>query len=132
MKSEKPILFFDGECNLCNGAVDFIVRMDKKRDFYIASLQGETAQTKLKADDLRELKSIVLLKDDKLYYKSSAVFQMIFLLGGFFWIFAPFWIVPRFFTNWVYDFVALTRYRILGRRKSCRLPAPEEKEYFLD
>ncbi len=131
MKSDKPILFFDGECNLCNGVVDFIIRMDKKRNFYIASLQGHTAQAKLNAEDLTELKSIVLLKNGKLYYKSSAVFQMIFLLGGFFWIFAPFWIVPRFFTNWVYDFVALTRYRIFGRRKSCRLPTPEEKEYFL-
>ena len=132
MKSEKPILFFDGECNLCNGVVDFIVRMDKKRGFHIASLQGETAKKKLKAEDLTELKSIVLLKDDKLYYKSSAVFQMIFLLGGFFWIFAPFWLVPRIFTNWVYDFVSLTRYRVFGRSNSCRLSPPEEKDYFLD
>jgi len=132
MKSGKPILFFDGECNLCNGVVDFIVRADKKRGFYIASLQGRTAQSRLKAEDLAGLKTIVLLKNDKLYYKSSAVFQMIFLLGGFFWIFAPFWLVPRIFTNWVYDFIALTRYRIFGRRNSCRLPTREEKEYFLD
>jgi predicted DCC family thiol-disulfide oxidoreductase YuxK len=132
MKADKPILFFDGQCNLCNGFVDFLVKVDKKKAFHIASLQGKTAENLLEDEDRQELKSVVLYKNGHLYHKSSALFQMVFLMGGVFWIFAPFWIVPRFFTNWIYDFVALNRYRVFGRRQSCRLPTSEEQEYFLD
>ena len=35
-----PILLFDGECNLCNATVQFIIRHDRKSLFRFASLQG--------------------------------------------------------------------------------------------
>ena len=131
-ENNKAILFFDGHCNLCNGFIDFLVSKDKGRKILIASLQGETAKAKLPAERREKLNTLVLLDTSgNLHIKSSAVFRIAWILGGFFHILTPFWIIPRFFTNWVYDFVALNRYRIWGRKDTCRLPTEDERLHFL-
>ena len=37
------VVFFDGVCNLCNGFVDYLVRLDRKGALRFASLQGKAA-----------------------------------------------------------------------------------------
>ena len=132
-ENNKPILFFDGHCNLCNGFIDFLVRRDKAQQVLIASLQGKTAEAKL-PKEVRESLSSVVLMDSRghLHYKSSAIFRVIGYVGGFLHILTPFRILPRFFTNWIYDFVALTRYSLFGLRNTCRIPTEEERQHFLD
>lgn len=44
----KDVIVFDGECRLCNGAVDFVVKRDPKRRFQFASLQSDTARVLLR------------------------------------------------------------------------------------
>lgn len=127
----KTILFFDGHCNLCNGFIDFVVRRDKHRKTFIASLQGKTAEKMLPPERIKTLNSVVLLHHQEIYLKSSAIFKLAMILGGPLLLFLPFWIIPRFFTNWVYDWVALSRYRLFGRRETCRIPTEEEKQHFL-
>lgn len=132
-ENNKPILFFDGHCNLCNGFIDFLVRRDQGRQVLIASLQGKTAQQKLPPEVINSLSSVVLLDGQgHLHFKSSAIFRVVWYVGGLLHIITPFWILPRFFTNWVYDFVALTRYSLFGRRETCRIPTEEERQHFLD
>jgi predicted DCC family thiol-disulfide oxidoreductase YuxK len=129
----KPILFFDGHCNLCNGVVDFLVRHDKACKILLAPLQGETARKTLPAGVIAKLSTVVLYDTGgEIYMKSSAVFRVAWIMGGWFHLITPFWIVPRLFTNWIYDFVALARYPLFGRRNTCRLPTPEEQQHFLD
>ncbi len=133
MSENKPILFFDGHCNLCNGFIDFLVRNDPNHKVLIASLQGKTAKEKLPGELTESLTSVVLLdRHGKLHKKSSAVFRVAKELGGWFNLIRPFWILPRIFTNWIYDFVAINRYKWFGRVDTCRLPTPEEQAHFLD
>ncbi len=133
MKENKPILFFDGHCNLCNSFIDLLVRVDKKHRVYIASLQGQAAKEKLPPEVIEKLSSVVLLDSHgHSHFKSSAIFRVAWAVGGPLLLLVPFWILPRFFTNWVYDFVALSRYKLFGRRNTCRLPTPQEKAHFLD
>lgn len=53
---EKPIIFFDGICGMCNTFVNLILRVDRKQTFLFAQLQGSTARAMLPAlaDDARE------------------------------------------------------------------------------
>ena len=132
METDRPIIFFDGLCNLCNGFINNILKRDKKHIFYVASLQGKTAQKQLSENDLKKLSSVILKEGSKTYYKSSAVFRIAFKLGGIYWIIMPFWLVPRLFTNWIYDFVAIFRYKVFGKRNTCRLPSESERKQFLD
>ena len=38
------IVLFDGVCNFCNGAVNFIIRHDKRAIFKFAPLQRDTGK----------------------------------------------------------------------------------------
>jgi predicted DCC family thiol-disulfide oxidoreductase YuxK len=131
----KPVLFFDGVCNLCNGAVQFIIRHDRKKMFLFSSLQSASGQ-QLKADynaaNHRLPDSLVLYYQGKYYLKSSAVLKIAECLGGWLWLLLIFRIIPRFLRDFAYDQVAGHRYKWFGERKECYLPTPELSERFLD
>jgi predicted DCC family thiol-disulfide oxidoreductase YuxK len=42
--NENAVILFDGVCNLCNGAINFIIDRDKDRKFKFTSLQSEPGQ----------------------------------------------------------------------------------------
>jgi predicted DCC family thiol-disulfide oxidoreductase YuxK len=65
------IILFDGVCNLCNGAVQFIIKRDAKDTFRFASLQSETGQKLLALHqlDFKHIDSIVLIKGEKAFHK---------------------------------------------------------------
>jgi predicted DCC family thiol-disulfide oxidoreductase YuxK len=130
MSGPQQVIFFDGVCNLCNGFVDFLLSRDESRRFLFASLQGETAQAKL-PKQAESLKSVVLWTQGKAWEKSDAVLRILPQLGGPWRLISLFRFTPRFLRDWVYDRIAANRYRLFGRRESCRLPSPEEKARFL-
>jgi predicted DCC family thiol-disulfide oxidoreductase YuxK len=136
-----PILFFDGVCGLCNGFVDFVIARDPQSHFRFAPLQGKIAEPVLQQfqnqtghplSEKGELRSFLLKDGDHLYWKSEAVLIAVQQLGGF-WGMAR-WLryLPVELRNAVYDFVAKNRYRWFGKKEVCRMPAPAERERFLD
>lgn len=128
----KQAIFFDGVCNLCNGFVDFLVSRDHERKFLYGPLQGETAKALLGERHIRDLRTVVLWNQGEILEKSDAALAALQQLGGI-WVFSRvFWLVPRPLRDLVYDFVASNRYRLFGKRDSCRLPTPEERVLFLD
>ena len=44
MNINRNIIFFDGECNFCNGTVDFIIKYDKSKYFAFSWLQSDYAK----------------------------------------------------------------------------------------
>lgn len=133
MNNRSPVILFDGVCNLCNQSVQFIIRKDKKKQFYFASLQGQTGQDLLDRFDLSKdhFSSFVLVQNDKVYTKSTAVLRLMKLLGGWWKLWYAFAIVPPFIRDAAYSFVAANRYRWFGKRESCMLPTPELSSRFL-
>jgi predicted DCC family thiol-disulfide oxidoreductase YuxK len=129
---EHPIIFFDGVCGMCNRFVDIMIRADRRGVFRFAPLQGETAQRMLPPrDDNPALWSMLYLDERGLHDQSDASLQVYRRLGGIWTI--PSWarFVPRAIRNPVYRFIARNRYRWFGRKESCRIPTPEERERFL-
>ncbi|UCS93119.1 thiol-disulfide oxidoreductase DCC family protein [Echinicola marina] len=127
------IVLFDGVCNLCNQAVDFIIQHDSKNHFKLASLQDEPGKALLKGKSIDEayLDSIVLLRKNKVYYKSRAALEIAKKLKGLWPLFYGFIIVPQFLRDPVYDWIAKNRYKWFGKRDTCRLPNEREKRKFL-
>lgn len=128
------IIFFDGVCNLCNTSVDFIINRDRRRLFRFASLQSDFAKELLSARqvDVSTMSTIVLLKNDRFYYRSNAALEIARGLNFPWPLMYGFKIVPRFIRDWVYDTVSRNRYRWFGKRDTCRVPTPEEKVLFLE
>lgn len=131
MENNQQIIFFDGVCNICNAFVDFVMKRDPERKFVFAPLQGESAKRYL-GDKSQLLKSMALWSQGQILEKSDAALSVIQQLGGFWYCFGVFWIVPKWLRDLVYDFVARNRYRIFGKRETCRLPTPEERALFLN
>lgn len=131
----KKIVFFDGVCNLCNGFVDFVIRRDTAKEIYFCSLQSKQAKELLKSYHIQvsdELSTIYFLKDNKLYHKSDAVLQIFKeFSSGYVFLSGILSLLPSFIRNSIYDLVAKNRYRILGKKESCRMPTMEERKQFL-
>ena len=74
----KPIILFDGICNLCNAAVQFIIKHDPKKNFLFTSLQSEAGQQLLKQYKLpsENFNSFLLLQDDTIFSKSTAALKV--------------------------------------------------------
>ncbi|HMS56273.1 MAG TPA: DCC1-like thiol-disulfide oxidoreductase family protein [Fimbriimonadaceae bacterium] len=131
----KHLVFFDGYCNLCSGWVDFLIRRDRNGDFQYGSLQGQTAKQLVPEFAQEEgLSTLVVLDSNgKKHVRSTAVGFVLQRLGGLWGILGSLLLViPRPIRDWGYRLVARNRYRLVGRRKECRLPTPEERLLFVD
>lgn len=132
--NDAPIILFDGVCNLCNAAVQFVIRHDKKGLFKFASLQSETGRALLKRYDLpaTNFSSFVLLQHEKAYTRSAAALQVAKQLQGPLRLLYGLIIVPPFIRNAVYDFIAKNRFKWFGKKDACMIPTPSLKARFLD
>lgn len=131
----KQIVLFDGVCNLCHNAVQFIIKRDPKNKFVFASLDSKIGQKLLSERGInrQEIDSIVLIiPDDAYFIKSDAALEISKSLSGIYPIFSVFSFIPQSFRDFIYDLVAKNRYRIFGKKEACPLPTEEQKEKFID
>lgn len=130
----KKIILFDGVCNLCNSAVQFIIKNDKKDVFRFVALQSELGNDICNyiGVDQNKIDSIILYEPEvAYYYKSSAALEIAEDLGGIYSLISVLKIFPEKFRNYVYDYIAKNRYEWYGKNESCMIPTPELKNKFL-
>jgi predicted DCC family thiol-disulfide oxidoreductase YuxK len=127
------IILFDGVCNFCNASINFIIDRDKKQIFTFAALQSEAGQQLLKRYRLPEnfLDTIILLENDRFFTASTAILRIARKLPFPWPLLCAFIIIPPFFRDPVYNFIAKNRYKWFGKSEQCRVPAPELRERFL-
>ena len=132
MKSK--IILFDGVCNLCNGAINFIIKRNSKATLKFASLQSDTGKQLLKEYNIDPLKtdSIVLIDSNKAFLKSDAALRIAKDLDDAYPLLYSFMIIPAFIRNSIYDLIARNRYKWFGKKESCMIPTPDLKSRFLD
>jgi predicted DCC family thiol-disulfide oxidoreductase YuxK len=131
----KKIILFDGVCNLCNSAVQLVIKHDNKDIFRFVALQSELGQEILVhiGIDSKNIDSIVLYEPGvAYYYKSDAALQITKNLDGLFPMGIIFKIIPTGIRNRLYDYIAKNRYKWYGRKESCMIPTPELKIKFLE
>lgn len=130
-----PILFFDGVCNLCNAAVQFVIRHDAGGKIRFAALQspaGEAARRAIQQQLGRIPDSLIFLVDGHYFTESDAALRVARHLDGGWRHLWQLRIFPRFLRNAVYRMVARMRYRLFGRKPSCMIPTPELRQRFMD
>lgn len=131
--TDKKIILFDGVCNLCNGAVLFVIKRDPNDLFRFAALQSEKGQVLAQqySIDTAKVDSIILIENGKSYTKSSAALRIARHLKSGYRVLSVFLIIPAVIRNWVYDFVARNRYRWYGKKDQCMIPTPALQSKFL-
>lgn len=129
---DKPVILFDGVCNLCQGSVQFVLKRDKKSLFRFASLQspyGEKIQQQFGITP-GQLNSFILYQEGKIYTHSQGALKMLSQLPGWGWAKVFLW-VPRFIRDGIYNLIAKNRYKWFGKKEECWLPRAEWKGVFL-
>jgi predicted DCC family thiol-disulfide oxidoreductase YuxK len=138
---QRPVILFDGVCNLCNSAVQWVIERDKEGRFDFASLQSDAARRELvRVMGTREIDalidglpdSIVLLDSDGVHVRSAAVLRILHGLDSWFMLLRLGIVLPRPIRDAVYRMVARNRYRWFGRRDTCMTPTPDIAARFLD
>ena len=127
------IILFDGVCNLCNGAVNFVIKRDPGNVFKFTPLQEKQGVLLLKkhAVDSKKLDSIVLIENGNVYIKSSAALRIARKMSNLWPLFFVLLIIPSFIRDGVYDFIAKNRYKWFGKKEQCMIPTPGLREKFL-
>lgn len=127
------ILLFDGACNLCNKSVQFVIKRDKKAKVKFASLQSNAGNLlKEKYQIPKEyFDSIVLIDNDKVYYKSTAALRLSKYMDNLWPLCYVLTIIPVFIRNRIYDFIASNRINWFGKADTCWVMTQELKNRFL-
>lgn len=118
-KRKRYIILFDGTCKLCNNVVKFISKNDSRKIFCFIPLESEKATEYLNRYNKKNVNkgSVLLIQEEKIFTKSSAVLNILRCLDGLWPLFYAFIIVPGFIRDPVYDIIAKYRYRWFGPAK---------------
>jgi predicted DCC family thiol-disulfide oxidoreductase YuxK len=140
---EPPTVLFDGTCNLCNRAVDFILDHERDETLRFASLQSDAGAELLERvvgeDEARALVSgergdpdtIVVVEGDRAYIRSAAALRIArHLRAPWSWAYALV-VIPGALRDLVYGLIARHRYRWFGKSDACRVPTPDLRQRFL-
>ncbi|AYZ13579.1 thiol-disulfide oxidoreductase DCC family protein [Chryseobacterium arthrosphaerae] len=129
---KKHIVFFDGDCGVCNFWVQWILERDRKDQFMFASLQSEFGQQFLSERGLntQEFNTMYLWKPGRYYLiKSQAVLAIANILGGIYKLSAVGKILPSFIRDKAYDMISRNRMKLANQK--CYLPDQHQKKKFI-
>ena len=126
-------ILFDGVCNFCNGAVNFVIERDKAGYFKFAPLQSDVGERMRNEYSIDKLKtdSIVLVEDGRAFTHSTAALRIARRLDGVWPMSYVFMIIPRPLRDLGYRLFAKYRYRLFGKLDACMIPTPDVRARFL-
>jgi predicted DCC family thiol-disulfide oxidoreductase YuxK len=142
---DRPVLLFDGVCNLCNGTIRAVVRLDRDGAVLFAPLQSDVGEELLErvALSTEYFDSVVLAEPPgtgaatqkggwTASTKSEAVLRVCRWLDGPVPLLSVLAYLPEDLRDGVYDLVAEHRYRIFGRQDECPIPDERTRERFVE
>ena len=110
----KAVLFFDGDCPLCNRVLTFILSNEIKADLVFSPLDASSSERWREAHPnmLMEEDSVYYFDGSNLYKKSTAVLKLLPKLRWYTGFLRLGWLLPLKLRDRCYDFVARHRKRI--------------------
>lgn len=136
-----PVLFFDGECGLCNRIVRLLLRLDRTGRLRFAPLQGPAAQAYLRHHGLplTDFDSLIFVPDwtarahPEFLSRTDGVVAALRVIGGVpGTVLAWLRFLPAVWRDAGYRLIARWRYRCFGEWRPRPLPRPEWQKRFLD
>jgi predicted DCC family thiol-disulfide oxidoreductase YuxK len=132
MKENRNIILFDGVCQFCNGAVNFIIKHDHKQRFLFAPLQSEFGLHFLQNHpELEKVDSLILLENEHYSIYSTAALKIVKQLKWRYKVLYVFILFPKPIRDYFYKLVAINRYRLFGKVETCMIPSKEVRQRFI-
>jgi predicted DCC family thiol-disulfide oxidoreductase YuxK len=114
------IVIFDGDCAFCNRSVLFILKNSKKEDIYVCSGDSDAGRKLIVKHNisLKPEETLIFIDNNAVYGKSNAALNICKYLKIPYSFLIIFKIIPKYFRDKVYDFIAKRRKRII-KDNSC-------------
>ena len=139
----RHVVFFDGECMMCDGTVRILMKRDRGNVLHFATLQGPLAKElidqQLLDQDHNLMGTLVFAENygdenhQRVSLRSTAVLRILDKIGGVWRILSWSRIIPRFIRDGVYRLIAANRYKWFGKREkeACFLPDADQAKKFI-
>lgn len=117
-------ILFDNQCNLCNSAVNYVIKRDKKNVFKFIALKsdlGIAIQAHLGYAYTKTNSILLFMPKQGYYIKSAAVLEII---KHFSWHYKPIQIArvfPLFLRDMLYDFISNNRHKWFNKTNTCQV-----------
>ena len=126
------IILFDGVCNLCNNFVPFLIKYDKNNIFRFAAMQTKAGENIIQQYRvLNDRKSVILIKEEIVLYKSDAIIEIAKQITGWPSILKYGYLFPKFLRDGIYDLIAKNRYYLFGKKETCSIPSEKDSKRFI-
>jgi predicted DCC family thiol-disulfide oxidoreductase YuxK len=133
---EHPVVLFDGVCNVCSWAVNFIIDRDPEGRFRFASLQSEAGRRILEGFghtvSSGDPETIVVVDRERVFERSGALLRIARHMRGAWPLLTALHVIPRPLRDALYRWAAARRYKWFGKSDTCRVPTQELRARFLD
>lgn len=130
---QDSVVLFDGVCKLCAAWSNFIIQNDSEYQIKLCSVQSIEGQKILHhfGHSTEHFETMLFVRGGQCFEKSQAFFEVISLLGWPWKSLTIFRFIPRTLRDWLYDRIALNRYRLFGKYEYCRLPEADHEDRFV-
>jgi predicted DCC family thiol-disulfide oxidoreductase YuxK len=119
----KNIVFYDGDCGLCQRSIALLANLDTLGVLSFAPLNGPTYKTFFKGMEA-DMQTVLFYHSGVFFERSDAVIEAIACLGGWKKSVVLLKIIPRFIRDVLYKFISNHR-----RKVSCII-LPKDKRFF--
>ena len=113
----QPILFYDGTCGFCQWSVQLVLEHEKLPTFYFASLQSDFAKKHLPEALTKDLNSVVVLDNQRIFTQSDAVIKVASTLSFPYSLAKIGQFIPKSVRNTLYQLVVKNRKKLIKMTK---------------
>ncbi|NAS14140.1 thiol-disulfide oxidoreductase DCC family protein [Poritiphilus flavus] len=118
---KESVIIFDGECNLCNGVVGWLLRFAPADVFRFVAFQSAEGNRILKAHGFptESLETVILLDETGVYTHSDGFLRIVSKIPKWRLVAALLAFIPRIIRDSIYHIASRNRVKWFGKSKSC-------------
>ena len=131
--AQRPLLYFDGACYLCNRSIQFILANEKNDALCFAPLSSRISKTveDQKWSDTNHFDSLIFIENGREFQKFDAVMRLSKYLRFPYSLLIVLRIIPTSIGNIFYNYIAKNRNRWFKNEESCWVINPKNESRFL-
>ncbi|MDH7447390.1 thiol-disulfide oxidoreductase DCC family protein [Aquimarina sp. 2201CG14-23] len=120
---DKSIIIFDGECNLCNGVVGWLMQFAPEDIFQFIPFQSPRGQELLKKHGYptKRLDTVILIDEKGLHTHSDGFLKIVSKIPRWKRVAALLAFVPRMLRDGIYKLASRNRVKWFGQSQSCTI-----------
>lgn len=120
---EKSIIIFDGECNLCNGVIGWLLKFAPERLFEFVPFQSPKGQQVLKngGRPRDRLDTVILIDQEGTHTHSDGFLRIVSKIPKWQGVAALLAFIPRMLRDFVYKTASRNRVKWFGTASSCTI-----------